>query len=59
MMMLVPLAALVLGVLAVFLTKMEPLRGVTASYLAVVVIVRGLNRSFGTMFLSLDLFQIL
>jgi small basic protein len=38
MMMLVPLAALVLGVLAVFLTKMEPLRGVTASYLAVACI---------------------
>lgn len=37
-MMLVPLAALVLGVLAVFLTKMEPLRGVTASYLAVACI---------------------
>lgn len=36
--MLVPLAALVLGVLAVFLTKMEPLRGVTASYLAVACI---------------------
>lgn len=38
MMMLVPLVALVLGVLAVFLTKMEPLRGVTASYLAVACI---------------------
>lgn len=37
-MMLVPLVALVLGVLAVFLTKMEPLRGVTASYLAVACI---------------------